>query len=161
MRSHCNNTKHSNQDKSDRRIYLLAAQHNRLFPGGWSDECVQTSQTLHSNTMPGRTARKAANQIWSSVLLDTWSRPILCLFTSLDKPNSVKTPPNFVRFAATETLKQYLSNHRTDIPPKIFPLENFVKNAHYFRWSGTKEVHEKLKIIKHNFTLLKLIMISN
>ena len=46
---------------------------------------------------------------------------------SLDKPNSLKTPPNFMRFAATETLKQYLSNPRTGIPSKVFMLENFVK----------------------------------
>ena len=38
--------------------------------------------------------------------------------------NYVKTPPIF---AATETLKQFLSNPRTNIPPKVFPLENFVK----------------------------------
>ena len=83
----------------------LAAQHNRLFPGGWSDECVSKLWTLHSNTMPGWTARKAAIWIRSSVPLGTWtwSRPIMCLFTSLDKPNSVKTPPNFMRFTLTAT----------------------------------------------------------
>ena len=53
--------------------------------------------------------------------------------------NYVKTPPIF---AATETLKQFLSNPRTNIPPKVFPLENFVKTKQYFGQSGTREVHE-------------------
>ena len=44
---------------------------------------------------------------------------------NLNKPNSVKTPPNFMRFAATGTFKQYLPNPVTDIPPKVCPLENF------------------------------------
>ena len=42
-------------------------------------------------------------------------------------PNYVKTPPMFMRFAATETVKQYLSVLRTNISLKVFALENCVQ----------------------------------
>ena len=74
----------------------------------------------------------------SSMSLDTRTStwPNLCLFTSLVKPNYVNTPPIFMRFSATKTIKQYLSDHRTNMFLQIFPLENFIKKNHYFRRSG-------------------------
>ena len=53
----------------------------------------------------------------------------------------------------TKTIKQYLSDPRTNISLKIFPLENFVKKKHCFRRSGTRKVHEELKITKLSTSL--------
>ena len=72
--------------------------------------------------------------------------------------------PNFKWFAATQTLKQYLRNPMTDSAPKVFQLENFVEKTTFERrsvnsYNSTKT--DQINLTKHNFTLIKLSLISN